>query len=279
MIDTTYPSYLFLLVCYYNEDEISHFLRNQLAKQSCGDYCVIIADNGSRNKSILNDLANDDPRIRVASCPLNLGYLGGAAFALADYPGNILPGLVILCNTDILFSSADFLKKLLEKSKTNPFHILGPDVYSERFRLHQNPYIPRRIPRRKMKSLKIFTSSYCLYNLFLLIYYFLNLLLPGRKNHIAPDTHGPRQVYSVHGSFIVFSETFFECGGNLNYDSFLFGEEIFIGELAREKEMKVIYDPDFQIIHREHSTTGLFKSKTAVKYLNQSYNYLLHKYY
>jgi GT2 family glycosyltransferase len=156
--------------------------------------------------------------------------------------------------------------------------IVGPDVISTLNGQHQNPYIPERISRKKMEFFRDISSNILKYNTFLLAYYLKNKLV-GLVQKAARSYEKGREVYSIHGSFMVFSNHFFEKGGHFTYGSFLFGEEIFVGEIARMNNLRVVYDPAFRIIHREHATTGIFKKASHVKFMHDSYSYILATYY
>jgi GT2 family glycosyltransferase len=67
------------------------------------------------------------------------------------------------------------------------------------------------------------------------------------------------QIYAPHGSIFIFRRAFFEHGGNIRFPYFLFGEEIYIAEQVKEKGGKILYAPELNIIHNEHTSTGLFK--------------------
>ena len=88
-----------------------------------------------------------------------------------------------------------------------------------------------------------------------------------------------KEIYAVHGSFIILTKNFFARGGNLNYESFLYCEELFLCEQAHHLKLKVIYDSCLEILHNEHATTSIIKEKTALNYMRQSINFILNKFY
>lgn len=268
------PSILFILVCYHNEKEVVSFVGSELGRQKLQDYHCMLVDNGSIQPELLTQIADN---VKIFSCrpETNLGYFGGAAFGLRQYmklSGNNQVPYLVVCNTDLHFNGDDFLDALYARCLQGGFDLLGPDVLSALTGKHQNPYIMNRISKTRIIFFKKITATYWLYNSFLVLYY---LFKQFKKDVIPPKG----KYYSLHGSFLVFAESFFIKGGDLDYSSFLFGEEIFLGEIGRTKAMDVVYDPDIQIIHKEHETTGIFKKKLYVKYLHESYKYILEKYY
>jgi GT2 family glycosyltransferase len=265
---------LFIVVCYYNERDISLFVRHTLGEQHNQDFHCMIVDNGSKHTEILNSLTADG-KITLFRPEANLGYFGGAHAGLERYkelyPGKPVP-FVVLCNTDIQFEGRDFLNKLEERCLQGGFDVLGLDVVSALNRNHQNPYLPDRLPRERMQFYLWITSSVILYNIFLVLYYIRKKL---KRSKPYPGGH----YYSLHGSFLLFNPDFFNKGGSLHYPSFLFGEEIYLGEISLQKNLKIIYEPTLHVIHNEHSTTHLFKTGKLVKYLHESYQYLLKTFY
>jgi hypothetical protein len=114
-----------------------------------------------------------------------------------------------------------------------------------------------------------------LYSLFT-IYHLVKTKLLGRANTRQNELVKP---YALHGSFMIFNKTFFQKGGSINYPCVLFGEELFIAEQTLKLNLNMLYEPTLQVEHNEHATTGIFKSKEAVAYLQQSYTFLLNTYF
>lgn len=263
---------MFLLVNYFNEDEVAEFVRGQL-KGALGDTVnVVIIDNGSKNKRVLGELSS--PYVTVIDAKENLGYFGAACLGLESYLNqyHIYPDATIVCNTDISFISPDFISFLKEIIKTKEFDILGPDIYSTFLKYHQNPYIVNRIAEKRLRLYKFVTSNWLFYSLFTLLHLMKTKFVKANpKNHISSST----QPYAIHGSFMVFAKSYFEKGGTIKYPSFLFGEELFVAETALKLNLKTVYEPTLVVHHNEHATTGVFKSRKTVKLLNQSYTVLL----
>ncbi|MHC1706083.1 MAG: glycosyltransferase family 2 protein [Bacteroidales bacterium] len=268
------PKFLFILMCYNNESEIVTFVRQELAAQTLQDFRCVVVNNASEHPEALSQLTKD-PAVMLVNPGKNEGYLGGAAVGLKAYletAGGLPADFVIVCNTDVQFTGNDFLERLYDQYEDDAFDVFGPDIVSSLTGKHQNPYLERRISKRKLQFFINITQNSVLYNAFLLLYYPF-------KRHIKRSVREKGSPYSLHGSFLVFSGNFFEKGGHLSYGSFLFGEEIFIGELAGDLKLNVLYDPDYKIVHHEHATTGIYKSAIHVRYLHDSYKYIMTTYY
>ncbi len=273
------PAFLFIMVCYHNESEVAAFVREQLGLFYLQSIDYVIVDNGSERPELLAELCNEGKGL-LHNPGKNCGYFSGAWAGIQVYREKrnpILPETVILCNTDISFDRTDFPEKLQQILQSIRPDILGPCIISSRRGVYQNPYIPRRIPLSKLRFFREITRNFLLYNAFLMCYY-----LAGFARKISKRKGPIRQAgtyYSLHGSFLVFTSGFFEKSGHLDYENYLYGEEIFLGEMACKQGMKVWYAPDIQVVHREHATTGLFKNRGQVKKLHASYIYLIKRFY
>jgi GT2 family glycosyltransferase len=269
---------LLLLVNYFNEEETKSFIEEQVLKQTEKRYDIVIAINGCNNPEILSELEKLHQNIFICNCGSNIGYLPGAAFGLRNYLLKVTgePEYVIISNCDMEIPDPDFFRNLIETSGSLKYDILGPDIQSSLFNQHQNPYIPERISVMKMKILGFLTSNTWLYNLFLL-YYFAKTWMFALLKMNGKSLGTIRNVYGIHGSFMVFRNTFFRKGGSFDSPLTLYGEEIFIAELALGKNMTVIFEPSLKIIHHEHSTTRVFKSRKSVQQLHSSYLTLVNR--
>ncbi|HEX7413649.1 MAG TPA: glycosyltransferase [Bacteroidia bacterium] len=269
------PSILFLLVNYFNEEEVFSFVVHQLHVDTNDFVEIVIVDNGSKT-NLLSELENKSSKITSIKAKTNLGYFGAANLGLTNYldQHKEYPQAVVVCNTDMKLS-VDFLAILQRKLTKENFDILGPSIHSSFLNYYQNPYILSRIKTSKLKFLQFVSSNYFLYSLFTI--YHVVKTKTSRSNSVQlTSTLNP---YAIHGSFMIFNKTFFQKGGTINYPSVLFGEELFIAEQAFKLNLNMVYDPALQVEHNEHATTGIFKSKETVAYLNQSYRYLLNTYF
>jgi GT2 family glycosyltransferase len=80
------------------------------------------------------------------------------------------------------------------------------------------------------------------------------LALRGKSASIS---NGGRQpIYAPHGAFMIFSRRYFEAGGYLDGNLFLYGEEISVAEICRSLGLAVIYEPSLCVVHNEHASTG-----------------------
>ncbi len=264
---------LFLIVNYFNEKEVIEFVESQLGGMLNADVLATVIDNGSGNPGLLDKMKQSNEFVSVYHPEDNLGYFGAANYGLDQYTQtcSVLPDFIIICNSDISFAGDNFISELITISEMKDFDILGPDVYSDFLKYHQNPYIVRRISRRRMKMYYWLTANVILYTLFTLVHLIKRRLFRSGQLLAKEDM----QVYAIHGSFMVFRKSYFDRGGSIQYPLLLFGEELFIAETALKKGFKLIFEPSLKIIHKQHATTGTFKSSRAVHLMHQSYSWLI----
>jgi GT2 family glycosyltransferase len=262
-----------VLVNYFNDEEVSGFIRSQLYKQSLSDFVICVVNNGSKG-SALEDYCRGEDRVRYFNPGKNLGYIGGFLFAFENLRG-ARPGLVILSNTDISIEDHRFLEKVSAFTMDEQVAMLGPSVISSRTGHNQNPFYEERLSLGKLRLLKIIFSNYGAY----LIYQLLGMLkgkIKGAKT--AHSNFRTKKVYAIHGSFMVFGYGFLEkYMDELKDAPFLFGEEIQFAEVALRHGKQTLFVPELRIVHHEHATTRQFKSGKMLKHLKESIEFMINK--
>ena len=86
-------------------------------------------------------------------------------------------------------------------------------------------------------------------------------------------------IYAPHGACMVFSRLYFDAGGSLDYPCFLYGEEFYVAETARQLGLAIRVDPSLRITHHEHSTTGLLAPASMAHHVHNSLGFVLSQYY
>ena len=96
--------------------------------------------------------------------------------------------------------------------------------------------------------------------------------------HKKGEVKAVRKIYAPHGSCIIFNKNYFERGGTLDHISFLFGEEIFVGETVRNLRLNVLYIPEIKVRHYEHSSIGNVISRRINKFYRKSIDDIIYQY-
>lgn len=260
---------LIIIVNYFNDREVIDFVVKQLHAQQHVDYEIYVVNNGAENKTELEtQLVNKNKHV-LLNPGRNLGYLPAAIFAVEFHLEKFkdLPPYIILTNSDIEINDPFFLKTLFEMYNPNNYACIGPKIISLSQHINQNPYYRSRIKKGKIRLMCLVHKFYLIY----LIYQSLFLLKNQIMKLIPSGRNKKEEVYALHGSFIIFNHQFLRKGmEHLKKAPFLFGEEIFIAEVARNFNMKMLYDPMLEVKHREHTTTKTFKNKKSLSYLFKS---------
>ena len=268
---------LHVVVNYHNEGEVAAFAHSQVLPALSNQGSFTIVDNASDDDEVLRQLASDNNHVHLLKPGKNLGYLGAAKAALEDWKtkNEGYPEIFILSNTDIDFLDREPYQAIFKSYKALNWAMMGPAIISTATEKHQNPYLPERPSVRKMNWLCKLTASPLYYRLLMAYHLTKQWWLP----QISDIPEKPTQVYGVHGSFLCLSQKYFEAGGTLDFPGFLFGEEIFLAETCRLKNLPVYFDPQIQVLHSEHATTGWIKSNKQLGFMHQSYRYLLAEYF
>ena len=210
-----------------------------------------------------------DARCRPVRAPRNLGYLGGARHALATL-GTPLggPAWTVVLNTDVS-APADLVSGLLARS---PVTVVAPRVWSLTRHRDQNPYLRSRPTKRDRLRWR---AMFAVLPVARAVVWWTNR--PRRGSVVTgPETASPASadVYAPHGSCLVLPRAYFERGGDLTHGCFLFGEEITIAERCRELGIPVRYDPSLCFEHREHASTGTWRSPEVLRWQRESVRYV-----
>jgi GT2 family glycosyltransferase len=241
---------------------------------------LIIVDNSDiynyNQYDEIRELLNDN-KVLIYKPERNLGYFGGASFGLKKYVENHqIPDWIIVSNTDIELIQQDFFIKLIDLYKDNCTPaVIAPKILSSISGKNQNPFMKKRPGVLRMKMYELIFRYYFLFQLYQNISDIKNLLIRYKrsikKNKKYINDLSPYDIYAPHGSFIIFHKSYFDHGGNLDFGAFLFQEEIFIAEKARNLKLCIRYDPRLIVLHNEHSTTKNLKNILKYKYESAKY--------
>ena len=59
--------------------------------------------------------------------------------------------------------------------------------------------------------------------------------------------------------------SYFEAGGDLEHFSFLFLEELYVGETCERLDLEVLYEPALRFAHGRHRSIGRVRNRAAVE--------------
>lgn len=228
---------------------------------------VIIADNSTRKETVQTD---NYKNIQVEQVELeNSGYLGGAQSVINGQAGIEQYDYVAISNVDIELKE-DFFENLQKYSLQNDIAWLATKIWSKAEARDRNPKILSRPSKRRLQLVNL------MYKYPILDYLYTKTLY-NRKKAYSPKPE--MDIYAGHGSFMMLTKHFFEHYKKIEYPVFLFGEEIYLGELIRIAGMRVRYVPTLEVIDTEHTSTGKMKKAFYYKCNKESIDYILNNFY
>lgn len=226
---------------------------------------VHVIDNTTPPLSI--EYSSDSFILKTLSTNENKGYFGAIRYAMDTYSPNEFD-YCIISNVDILLSD-DFFVKLNTQAIGTDIGWIAPQIYSDIEQRDRNPKILNRYSKRKLEILRIFFKFPILYNIYTHTAYKRKKL----------QHHKAGEIYAGHGSMIILTKNYFQKCGIIDYPVFLFCEEIYIAELCRKSNLKVIYNPDIKVTDAEHASTSAFRNSLYCRYNFEAVSYIIKNFY
>lgn len=272
-----------LLICvkYSADPETVRYLESLRQLHGQSNLHVLIVDNDASGAT--SDL-RIDARFAVLQSDENLGYLGGARWGMSKYlEEHPLPDWVIVSNVDLLITDRHFLEKLAALKSVPRVGAVAPRIASVLTGRNQNPFMRNRPSAMRMHAYKWLHRSWLALNaheLGSVVFHRLRSAL-GRSTRTKAnlDRELGGKIYAPHGSFLILSKEYFRSGGSLDFPCFLFGEEIYLAENLRKLGLDVIYEPSLEVLHQEHKSTKLLKSRKLGQFVASSAAYCADTYF
>lgn len=251
------------------------------------DIKIYVVENGSKNESKVElEKAKDKYSFELIISNQNLGFANGNNLGILKARSDGCE-FVICSNSDInVTKQDDFLQRIESISDKNPkIAIIAPSI-ENLDGIYQNPFRSQRFSTKEIIKMKFFYLSY-----FYKIYYFFRVyvfyelitkLAQKRKNtQIATPSIKKESsfIYAPHGSFLVFTPTFFKYYDGFDEHTFLYCEEFILAEMLRKKKLFCWFENSIEVLHKESRTTDSIvknykeKVKFTLKYTFESCKY------
>lgn len=203
--------------------------------------------------------------VQVRRAPANLGYFGALKYAYNSMDSGAYRWIV-LTNVDVEFQKGFF--ETLAEEDPGVCGVLAPDIRDLSTGRQLNPYMRTRPSKRTLLRIRSLFKSL---NVARLWVYSSSFRIRNR-----PSTAGParERIYAPHGAVMCFSRRFFDIPSALNFPSFLFGEEIFVGEMCRRANLPIVVAPQLRVAHVGHVSTGVWRSREVLSWQRDSMNAL-----
>lgn len=268
---------LIICVCYNNPEDLLKYLDSiEVSIESCKyqnlNLNFAIVNNGEKFSSDII-IALEKYKTKLNVCLIedngNVGYFPGMQIAWSKY-SSFSFDFVIASNVDLKVNY-DFFDTL-HSYYDNESKIIGPKIISEKEKKNRNPKILTRPSTKNMlKYVFLYSIPY--------LHHFYKIYIYPRKKREEKNSYHLKKIYAPHGSFIIFQNLTKNINDFLCYPIFLFGEEIYVGEVARRMEISVIFNNDLIVIDSDHATTSLQKEGFLRKHNLKAMKYLLSTYW
>ena len=186
----------------------------------------------------------------------NYGYMGGAVKILEDLGETYVNTFdyVIISNVDIELDYA-FFTELLRVDSTGLGWIV-PSVYRTQLEMsNENPFLLSRPSINKL-------------NAYILMYTFPKLYDIYGKIHaekqvvkINENCKVERYIFAGMGSIFIFTKELIHNNYPMTFPCFMYGEEIYYGELVRKANLKTKFFPNIKVYDVGGVSTGSLGSK------------------
>jgi len=275
---------LFITVHYKASDGISALLASLQRLERFSSVDVIVVDNASGETELaaLRDVLSRYPNVRLIESGANLGYFGAARFAFDRYlEAHSLPDWVIVSNHDVVIQDDTFFVKLFS-CNAKSVGMIAPRILALPDHTDANPFMRRRPGWLRWTSLRIIHSAYGMARFWHWLScqkQALRSAIPRRNDKMgANDRERQNEIYAPHGAFLVFSRQFFESGGFLDGNLFLYFEEVCVAEICRALGIRIIYDPAFCVFHNEHQSIGANVTRFSYECHRRAFRYIRSRY-
>lgn len=266
---------LFLCVDYKSESDTLALYRD-VQKQSVSDEIefLVVCNSGSQNLMSLVQF-DESVSMTIEDARDNIGYFPAAHRSATKYFERFgVPDYLVVSNADVSIFDENLFENLFKIERK--YSVIAPNILTPSG-IRQNPFMTKRPRRFQLLFLNFVFSNWPLYWGYSRMSFFKNIIRG--KTRIVKSNSISQEIYAPHGSFIIFSEKYFNNGGSLNHQSFLYGEELFVGEMSNRNNLKVLFQPKLSIIHNEHAVTGSIGSKRKSKYLSEATKSILNYFY
>jgi len=264
-----------IIIFYDNEDELTNYIIDAADKGTINNLEFAVVVNKDSN-NIINNLKNKltklvDNKIYIYNFGENIGYLNALLYVVKKIDINNYK-YIILSNTDIYYITKNFYDYLVKKNYENEIGCIAPSVFSSNTNTYSNPHYKTRIPLSKIQR----TQRILLHPQLARFYIKLSeLKARNMKKKELPSEY----VYSPHGCFMVFTNSFIHKIAWDSYGAKMYSEESYVGEMLIQYNYKCFYDSNIKIIHKENTITSSIKNKKKYQYMSESLQYIINRFY
>jgi hypothetical protein len=237
--------FIFIVLVYKNTTDLYEFLDSF----SIPNAKIIVVNSfyDDETKATFSKLANkyNTDFLNIPNKGYGYGNNYGCKYAMENYKFKY----IVISNADVIIKNLDIS---VLKNKEN--FIIAPDIRTLKGK-RQNPFLLKH----NVLLDKIKYHSFVKYNKNVILLSSIYARLVRELFHLLYKIGVKiKQIYAPHGSFIIIGVNAIEkIFPIFNEDIFLFCEEEHLGMLAKNIELKILYDPRIVILHKEDGSISL----------------------
>lgn len=255
--------FAFVILNYKTYNDTLELLENLKEQDWYEKTNIYVVENGSNNESASKlKEAQNIYNFELIVSDINLGFAKGNNVGISKA---IQTGckFIICSNSDInLQPQSDFLNKIKSVFESNnTIAVIAPAI-KNLDGVYQNPFRKDTFSKKEILKMKLFYLSY-FYKLYYfirvyIVYALITYLAKKRKakevSSLSPLSDSD-YIYAPHGSFVIFTPTFFNYFNGFDEHTFLYCEEYLLAEMLRSKELSCYFENSLHVLHKESRTT------------------------
>jgi len=254
--------FAFVVLHYSAVKDTIECIHSLLSNVEYSNYEIVVVDNCCPDDGlkVLKQEFGKEKKIYFLQTDENLGFARGNNVGYQYAKKELNADFIILLNNDTIIEQKDFLDKVIGIYEKDSFAILGPDILSTEDGEHQNPY--EKVDLLNIR-INILFYKFCLMLTHMNLYdpitksiLFISKTLRGNHrcdiNEFWTDS---KENVKLQGSCLIFSPLYVKKYRGLFDKTFMYVEEDILYYIAQKENLKMVYSPDIQVLHKEKSST------------------------
>ena len=225
---------------------------------------ILIIDNHSPNHSgeILREEYLNEEGVLVIINSKNEGFAKGNNVGYIIAKQEYHCDFIVMLNNDILLKQQDFRNKLITAYEKYHFAVMGPKILQKDGTVNiSSPAVPvhTNVVRARIGQI----SNGVRYILAVLGLDVLFGQIVDKKAESSNLVNTFQEDVQLSGCFWIFSQDYINLFDGINPGTFMYLEEILLYIRVKKAGLKMVYNPELEIIHLEDAATlETFKGKT-----------------
>ncbi|MCH5296426.1 MAG: glycosyltransferase family 2 protein [Ruminococcus sp.] len=222
---------------------------------------IVIVDNFSNNGSIekVSTAIDKFSNCKILYSDKNLGFAKGNNIGYSYVKKTFGNSFIVVLNNDTVIKQNDFITRIVDTYNKNSYAVLGPDIISLIDGGHQNPL--GKIPSKKAVKKDINKYRFLLLLSRLGVYNQIQKHFGANRaaKKVRLEKPQSKEIIdsALHGSCLIFSPDFISVMDEAFCpDTFLYKEEFILSKRCEKKNLKMFFNSEIEIFHKEDSSTN-----------------------